>query len=265
MLIGEIIAFLFVGLVAGLLGGMFGIGGGIIFVPFQILIYNMVGVPLYMQMKLAVGTSLLTTACTTFASAHAHAKHKVVKWELIYKIAVGVIFGALLGSFFGRMIPGKALEVIFGAVLCTLSVYLFFFVKQVEHETGRVPNFVVFNLVGLGIGTISAMLGVSGGFMTVPILIFFHISIRHAIGTGSAIGFLLSSVGAIGYLFPDLEQATYKYAVGYLYIPAFVPLAVGSILSARWGVALAHKIPMATLKKVLAVVLFIIGIIMIAR
>lgn len=258
------IAFLFVGAAAGVLGGFFGVGGGIIFVPFQILIYSMIGVPAFLQMKMAVGTSLLTTACTTFASAHAHSKHKVVMWELIYKIAVGVIFGALLGAFFGRMIPSSALEIVFGGVLCALAVYLFFFVKQVEHETGRIPGFIVFNLVGLGVGTLSAMLGVSGGFMMVPILLFCHLSIRHAIGTASAVGFMISSVGAIGYLFPGLDHMSYQYTLGYLYLPAFIPMAIGTVTTARVGAFLAHKMPMKILKKIFAVLLFIIGILMMA-
>ncbi len=265
MLISEIIAFLFVGLFAGVLSGLFGIGGGIIYVPFQILIYNAIGVPSFLQMKMAVGTSLLATAVTTFSSARAHSKVKLVMWELVYKISVGVIFGALLGAFFARIIPGNILEIIFGALLCILGFYLFFFVKMVDHETGRIPNFLVFNMIGLGIGTISAMLGISGGFMTVPILLFFHISIRNAIATSSVIGFMLSVTGALAYLFPNMDGMSYKYALGYLYIPAFLPLAIGSIISARYGAALAHKLPVQTLKKVFAVLLFISGVMMIAR
>ena len=265
MLIGEIIAFLFIGAFAGVLSGMFGIGGGVIFVPFQILVYNLVGVPLFLQMKLAIGTSLLATACTTFSSARAQSKRKSVDWELIYKIAGGVVVGALIGALFARIIPGKLLEIIFGACLCVLAIYLFFFMKQKDVETGHIPNFFLFNTIGLGIGTVATMLGVSGGFMTVPVLMLFHVPIRKAIGTSSAIGFMVSVTGAIGFLMPSLAGASYQYAIGYLYLPAFLPLAVGSIVSARWGVYLAHNLPIGPLKKIFATVLFIVGILMVVR
>ncbi len=265
MLIVEIITFLFVGAFAGLLSGMIGIGGGVVFVPFQILIYQMVGVPLFLQMKLAIGTSLLATACTTFASARAHARHNAVAWDLIYKIGVGIISGALMGAFFARVVPGNVLEIIFGAVLVLLGIYLFFFVKLQDHETGRIPNFALFNLVGVGLGTTSAMLGVSGGFMTVPILLFFHIPIRRAIGTATAIGFLLSSVGALAFLFPNLEGVSYKYAIGYLYMPAFVSLSIGAMITSKWGAHLAHSLPIPLLKKVFSVILVIVGILMMMK
>ncbi len=265
MLIAQIIAFLIVGAITGVLSGLFGIGGGLIFIPFQIIIYALLDAPTYLQMKMAVGTSLCATACTTFASARAHSKHGAVKWDLIYKIAAGIILGALLGAFVARIMPGKVLEMFFGCMLCIVAVYLFFFVTPHDHETGHIPSFVPFNLVGLGVGTTSAMLGISGGIMMVPILIFFHLSMRKAVGTASAMGFLLSIVGAIGFLFPGLAPISYPYTLGYIYLPAFIPLAIGSVLTAKWGALLSHSLPLLLLKRILSIVLLLIGILMICR
>lgn len=265
MIVGELISFLLAGLIAGICSGMFGLGGGVIFIPVQILIYSILDVPTYLQIKLAIGTSLLATSCATFASARAHAKHNAVRWDLIYKISPGIIIGALLGALIARGLPSGVLEVLFGAFLCTIACYLYFFVKYHEHGEGNIPNSLIFNIIGSLVGIIAAMMGVSGGFIIAPILMLFHVPLRKAIGTASAAGFVLSIFGAIAYLFPSFSQDSYPYSIGYLYLPAFIPLAVGSMLSARWGVFFTHRLPIVILKKILAVMLFLIGILMIAR
>ncbi len=262
MLVEQVVTFFLIGGLAGFAGGLFGIGGGIIFVPSQILIYTLLGIPPFLQMKMAVATSLFATACTTFTSARAHSKHGAIIWKLIYKIAFGITLGSLLGAYLARILPGSVLKEIFGGGLCILSVYLFFFAKPHDHETGHIPGFIPFNLVGMGVGTVSAMLGMSGGVMLVPALMFFHQPIRKAVGTASGMGFLLAVIGVIGFILPGFGQISYPYCFGYLYIPALVPLALGSVLTARWGARLTHSLPLAILKKIFAIMLLAIGILM---
>lgn len=244
---------------------MFGIGGGILFVPFQIVIYTLIGIPEYLQMKLAIATSLFATACTTFASTRAHAHHGGVIYALIYRGLAGIVLGAFFGSFLGRFLSATLLEVLFGLLLCSLAVYFYFFCHQPEKGEHRLPNFFLWNFITLGIGTFAAMLGIGGGFLTIPILLFFHVSLRKAVGTAAAFGFVLSSVGSIGYLLPNLQDEGYAYTLGYIYLPALIPLATGAILTARWGAYLAHNLPLQFLKRCFAVILLIIGILLIAR
>lgn len=263
--IAEIIAFLFVGILTGALAGLLGIGGGLLFVPFQLLIYQMGGMPQELQMKMALGTSLASIVLTTLSSMRAHNKHKAILWELIFKMGVGIIVGAGVGAFIATQLHSKVLEIIYGVVECLAGVY-FLFMRTLHTQTPiSIPNFTISSLFGLFIGAISAMLGMGGGFITVPVLVLLHVPLRRAIGSSTAVGFMISVVGSIIYLIPALGGHIYPHSIGLIYLPAFVPLTIGATLAAPWGAKMAHELPKSVLKKVFAILLIVLGIFIIAR
>lgn len=262
----EIVVFLFAGLLAGGFAGLLGIGGGIIFVPIQILIYNVTGLPKEIQMKTAVATSLATIIFTTISSARSHAKRKSIEWDIVYKIVVGILLGAIGGSILARAIPGKILEIIFGLFLFLVSLYLFLVKSLKEHPENRIPNFPIMNTIAFIIGGFSAMMGVGGGLITVPTLVHFHVPIQKAIGTSSVIGVILSLFAALTYIVPSFEGGTYPpYSLGYIHFPALIPMATGAVIAAPFGAFLTHTLPRDLIRKIFAGFVLIVAILMIFR
>lgn len=265
MLFTQILLFLLVGLGTGLIAGLFGVGGGLILVPVQIFIYGLIGMPPEVQMKLAIGTSLSTVVFNTLVSSRAQAKRDSILWPLIYKIAVGIVIGALLGVFLTRLLPGRVLELIFGIVILIISCYLFFIKGIHEDKSHKLPNFPIINLIGVFISTVATLLGTGGGYLTVPILVRLGVPIHKAIGSSSAIGFMLSLIGSLAFIIPEGSGVIYPYAMGYIYLPAFIPFVIGGCTGAPFGVKMAHSLPRHKLKRVYAIGLFIIGVLMIVH
>jgi len=261
-----IIAFLFVGLFAGVMAGMLGIGGGLIFVPFQVFLFYLTDVPDELQMKLAVGTSLAATVFTTLITVFAQARKHSIWWKLVYKVIIGIVIGAISGAFLARIMPSKLLEVIFGVFSIILGIYFLFLNAHHEHTPEKTPDFAILNSLALAIGLISSMLGIGGGALVVPTLVYFRVPLRKAIGSATTIACMLSITGAITFLFPSITGDTiYEYSLGYLYLPSFIPMTIGAVLSAPFGVKLAHCIPRDVLKKIFATLLCVIGLLMIFR
>lgn len=267
MFTSFIIAFLLVGVLAGFLSGLLGIGGGVIFVPLQVLLFSMLGMPKDIQMKLAVGTSLAAIMISTLSAAMAQAQKKSIWWELISKMLTGLILGGLTGAFLARMMPPKLLEIFFGAFLILLGVYFFFLNAFQENEPHKLPNFIIVNPIAISLGTLSSMLGIGGGTIAVPILVYLKVPIRKAIGSAVVISCILSTVGSIAFLFPTMKNSAsiYPNSIGYLFLPSFIPMALGAALFAPIGVKVSHQLPRELLKKIFAFILTLIGIIMILR
>lgn len=266
MIIIETIAFLISGLLAGAFAGLLGIGGGIIFVPVQILLYTMQGMPKEIQMKTAVATSLATIVFTATSSARSHAKRKAIDWEIIGKIIFGILLGAIAGTIFVRIIPGKALEVLFGVFLLFVATYLFFVKTLKDHPENRIPRYPIFNSIAFVIGAFSAMMGVGGGIMTVPTLVHFHVPIRRAIGTSSFVGLMLSFFGAMAFMIPAFYNGFNEpHSIGYIYLPALIPMAIGAVIGAPFGVFLTHTLPRELVRKIFGVFVLCSAILMLIK
>jgi len=123
----------------------------------------------------------------------------------------------------------------------------------------------VINLFGVGIGAISALLGVGGGFFSVPTLIYFRLPLIKAIGTSSFIGAIAAFFGVIAFLFPSFGADHYPYAIGCLYLPAAISMTIGSLFTVKWGVHLSHTLPKEKLKRVFAWILVLVGFSMLIR
>ena len=257
--------FFIVGLIAGTISGLLGVGGGIILVPVQVFIYNQIGIPEELEIKLALGTSLATVFLNTLISSRAQAKRKSISWHLLYKIGVGVVLGSILGVYLATILPSNVLEIFFGSLVLFIGAYFIFRGKSHPHKEFFVPNYGIINCIGFGIGSIATMLGTGGGYLTVPTLLYLGMPIRLAIGTSSAIGALLSFMGTLAFMIPAFVKTIYLYSLGYIYLPAFIPLALGGIIAAPFGVHLTHTIPTEHLKKLFSIGLIFIGLYMILR
>lgn len=253
------LAYLLVGACAGLLAGMLGIGGGVVLVPALAYAYAFQGLPESSLMHLAVGTSLAAIVPTAVSSVYAHHRHKAVEWAVVKAMGFGLVPGAIVGSLAADMVSGVWLARGFGIFVILVSVQLLWN----TNAPGRrpLPGRAGLAAGGMGIGFLSALLGIGGGSITVPWLAYCGVDIRRAVATSAACGLLLGVVGAAGFLAtgwsaPDLPPG----ATGYIYWPALGGVVLASIAFAPLGARLAHRLPVATLKRAFALLLLAVGI-----
>lgn len=262
MIVVILITFLLGGLVTGLLSGLLGVGGGVIFVPLQILVFYLMGVPSDLQIKLAIGSSLAAIIFTSLSATISHALKDSVYWPVLRKMGLGICLGALLGAIIATLVPGKLLEILFGIAIIGLGFYSFAIHAYYETIPEKLPNYFIINILGFFLGGISSMLGIGGGTLAVPVLVYLKIPFRKALGTANAISVLVSIFGVILFLIPP---SAYEHSIGYVYLPSFIPLALGSIITAPIGVRLVYLISRNNLKRMFAVVIMIVGLVMIFR
>jgi uncharacterized protein len=247
------------GVVAGLLAGLLGVGGGIVIVPMLVFTFAAQHLPTEHIQHLALGTSLATIVFTSIASLRAHHAREGVNWAVVRRITPGILCGTLAGSVVAARLSGNFLKGFF-------AVFTFFVAWQMlldarPHSTRQLPGRGGLFGVGGVIGSISSLVGIGGGSMSVPFLIWCNLPARTAIGTSAAIGFPIALSGGIGYLLNGMGVAGLPpYSVGYIYLPALVGIAVTSYLTAPLGARLAHNLPVSQLKKGFAVLLIATGV-----
>lgn len=264
-MIYEILYFLLIGLFAGLIGGLLGVGGGFIFIPAQLLVYNYFEIPKELQIKLAIATSLAAVVFNVAASSYVHHINNAIYFPLIKKIIVGIILGSVIGAFVAEIFPSYYLEIIFGIFECLFGVY-FIFSPNFESKTPfKNLNYLILNILIIFTSALSIILGVGGGIFLIPLLTLLHLPLRQAIGSSSLATLMVAMIGALVMIIPTLESSSTPYAFGYLYLPAFIPLSIGAIMSAPFGAKLTHTIPVPLLKRIFGGFLIILGIIVLIR
>lgn len=250
--------YLGVGVVAGLIAGLLGLGGGVVIVPALALTFAALGLPEAVLMHLAVGTSLAAIVPTSASSVLAHARRQAVDWPIFKALLPGLVPGAVAGALIADRLPSELLARIFGIFVLAVAAQIF----AGANAPGRrpLPGRAPLVAWGGGIGAASTVLGIGGGTLTVPLLSYCRVPIARAVATSSACGLVLGVVGAGGFLatgygHPGLPTG----AVGYVYWPAFLGIVVASVSTAPLGARLAHRLPTQTLKRIFALVLGSVG------
>jgi len=250
---------LFTAFPVGFVAGLFGIGGGLITVPFLYYIFNSLGVDQQYLMHLAVGTSFAIIIPTSTVSVITHHKFKAVDFEIVKNYGLFVVIGVVLGTIFAASLKTKTLILFFSIVILLLSIYLLL-LKEKE-KTIIIPIKLHLKIIlGTIVGFISAPMGIGGAIMNVPILKFFGYSINRAIGSAAAIGFLISVFGAIGFLISGSYLKTnIPLSVGFLNIPAFLIFIPITTFMARIGARTVHKIDKNKISKIFGIFLLIVA------
>ena len=249
------LAYITLGLFTGFFAGMLGIGGGLVMVPALTMMFAaQAAFPGSEILHLALGTSMATILFTALASLRAHHRHGAVLWRVVGQITPGIFLGTLLGTLFASSIPARPLAIFFTAFVCLVAVQMILNLKP--KPSRDLPGAAGVIAVGVGIGALSALVAIGGGSLTVPFLTWCNVRVQHAIGTSAAVGFPIAIGGSLGYIYngwghPGLPE----WSLGYIYLPAFVWLVPSSMLIAPLGARLAHRLPVATLKRLFAVVL----------
>jgi len=246
------------GALAGVLAGLLGVGGGIVIVPVLSALFAWQHMPAEYLMQMALGTSLASIMFTSLSSMRAHHAHQAVRWGVVKALSPGIIAGTLAGSFVASILSTGFLKGFFVCFLYYVSVQMFLNFKP--KPAREIPAATGMFGAGSFIGVISAMVGIGGGTLTVPFLSWCNIPLHQAVGTSAAVGFPIALAGTVGFIANGLGKAGLPPdTLGYIYLPALIGLVVMSMLTAPTGARIAHKLPVAKLKRVFAVFLFIMA------
>ncbi|MGV8074449.1 MAG: sulfite exporter TauE/SafE family protein [Syntrophobacteraceae bacterium] len=250
--------YLGVGAVSGMFAGLFGVGGGLIIVPMVVYCLTRQGIPKECIMHLALGTSMASISFTAISSFLAHHRRGAVHWTAVHRIAPGIVVGTFLGSFIASRMSTNFLKGFFVLFLFCAAVQL---LADKKPKPGReFPGQLGMFGAGNTIGIFSSMVGIGGGMLSVPFMLWCNLAIHNAIGTSAAIGFYIALAGAAGYVINGLRASGLPdYSIGYVYLPAMLGIICSSMLAAPAGAYLAHNLPVAKLKRVFALLLLLVG------
>ena len=250
------------GCLAGFLAGLLGIGGGMMMVPLLTLAFVQLGFAPQRVVHMAIATAIGVTVLTSLSSLRAHHAHGAVLWPIWRILVPGIVAGSLIGPQIVKGIPSSVLAVIF-AVIASLAATRMLLDRQPK-TTRELPGKWGLSALGLGLGLLSSMLGAGGAFVSVPFMTWCNISIRNAVATSAALGLPIAVAGSIGFVLAGLREADLpRYSVGYIYLPALVAIAIGSVLMAPIGARLTHRWPVKKLRRAFACMLYVLAVLMV--
>ncbi len=250
------------GVVAGVLAGLLGIGGGLVLVAALVWVLPGFGIPAEAAMHAALASSLASIVLTATSSAYAHHRRGSVMWPTVAWMVPGLLLGGWLGSGLAVYLDDDVLRWVV-AIYCLIAGAQMAFGgtrKGGAGDSAAPPRGWPMTAAGTGIGAMSAVVGIGGGSMTVPLLVWRGVTPVRAVGTSSACGVAIAIGSALGYALHAPAGALPEHAVGYVYLPAAIGVAVASVLAAPWGTRLAHAIGGTALKRVFAIFMVVMGI-----
>ncbi len=247
------------GAVTGLVAGLFGLGGGVVLVPLLLYLFSLQGLPEDHIPVMAAATALSTILITAAAAGHRYHRYGTVDWEVSRWLLPGFAMGALAGSFIATVIPAAYLKIFFAFYLWWAAWRVAY--KWQPHLGHRPPHLhEILPLSGFAIGLVSAMLGVGGGTMTVPLLLKLGFPMPIPLAVSVICTLPAALTGTLGYIFWGLGRDDLPpEALGYVYLPASFAVMLVSPFTAPLGVHLAHTIPSDLLKRLFAGLLLFLG------
>ncbi|MDH5832672.1 sulfite exporter TauE/SafE family protein [Luteimonas kalidii] len=249
------------GVAAGVLAGLLGIGGGLVLIGALVWLLPAYGVPQEAAMHAALASSLASIVLTAASSARAHHRRGGVLWPTVGWMVPGLLLGGWLGSLVAVALAGEVLRWCVALYCFVVAAQMAFGGPRGGAATGTgVPTGWPLTVAGGGIGAVSAVVGIGGGSMTVPLLVWRGVVPVRAVGTSSACGIFIGLASAAGYAVHAPAGALPAHAIGYIYLPAAIGIALASVLAAPLGTRLAHAISGAALKRVFAVFMVLVGI-----
>lgn len=251
--------YLALGGVVGIFAGMFGIGGGLLLVPALLFLFERQSFPLAHDMHLALGTSMATILFTSLSSMRKHHQHGAVNWRVVRSITPGILLGTALGTLFAAAISPRALGIFF-------ALFVFFAATQIllnirPKPSRQLPGIAGMTATGTFTGWISSLVSIGGGTVIVPFLVWCNVPLRNAIGTSAAIGFPIALGGTAGYIATGLNTpALPPFSWGFVYLPALLWIAIGSVITAPYGAKATHYMKVELLRKLFAILLLVLAI-----
>ncbi|MDD9857903.1 MAG: sulfite exporter TauE/SafE family protein [Gammaproteobacteria bacterium] len=254
----ELILYILLGCGTGMLAGMLGVGGGQIIVPGLIYVFYRQGVSNDALMHVAIGTSLAAIVFTSLSAIYAHHRRGAVLWKVFARFTPGILVGALAGALCADYLRSRELMILFGTVLIVLALQMLF--EFSPKPSRQLPGGGALAATGAGVGYLSALVGIGGGSMIVPFLVWCNRPLPGAVATAAACGLPVALAGALGFAVAGWGNAGLPaWSSGYIHWPACLGIVAASMLTAPLGARLAHSLPTRTLKRLFAVFLMVAG------
>ncbi|NYT35490.1 sulfite exporter TauE/SafE family protein [Allopusillimonas soli] len=250
------------GLASGFLAGLLGIGGGMFMVPIITFLLSGAGVGDNVAVKIAIATSMAVIVFTSISSVRAHHKRGAVRWDIVAKLAPGIIIGSLIGSVgVFSVLKGVYLAIFFGIFVAFSATQMF--LNKKPSPSREMPGTAGQLAAGGIIGFLSGLVGAGGGFISVPFMTWCNIAIHTAVATSAGLGFPIAVSNVLGYVISGSSATGLPPgSFGYIWLPALGCIAVGSVLTAPLGAKAAHRLPVGTLKRVFACLLYVLAVYM---
>ncbi|HPE62170.1 MAG: sulfite exporter TauE/SafE family protein [Thiothrix sp.] len=248
------------GAVAGILAGLLGVGGGIVIVPVLYLLLDYLEVPRSIAMHVAVATSLATIIPTSISSARSHHAKGAIDTALLKSWGPLVFLGAAAGGILSRYLASSSLTLIFGGIALAVAINMVL-PKKIVLAPALPEGKLARGLLPAGIGTFSALMGIGGGTLSVPVLTAFSYPVHRAVGTASAFGLLIAVPAVLGFIWSGRDAALRPpYSFGYVSLPAAFLIFSVSVFTAPLGSRIAHSLNPVNLRRAFALFLFISGL-----
>jgi len=247
----------------GFLAGLLGIGGGLVIVPvLSSILLHFELLPAEQVVIVAIATSLASILFTSTSSAIAHHKNGNVPWELAPWIMTGVALGALISGFLAALLPGDIVRLVFAVSVILIAIKMFYSSTKSDSSKARqLPNKGLLTFFTTITGGLSAMIGIGGGALLVPLLTFFSLDMKKAIGCASACGIVIALFGCIGYISSGSTQFSLADGfAGFVYLPALLGIVCTSWFTAPLGAKATHALPVPLIKKIFAALLVVMAV-----
>jgi uncharacterized membrane protein YfcA len=259
-------ALLLAGAAAGFAGGLFGIGGGFVVVPALMFLLPLMGVTSEQVAHVAVGTSLASIIFTSLRSMRSHARRGAVDFGLLKGWAKWVVLGTGVGTILAQLVSGAQLAVIFGSGVLAFAVYFLMPAHTNVPRFAALPQGLPRAGIASALGMFSTLLGIGGGTLTTVTMTVCGAPIHRAIGTAAGMGAIIAVPATLGFMIIGLGHDGLGWgAFGYVHLPAAIALIATSVVFAPVGVAAAHYLAPAMLRRVFGIYLAFIGVLMITR
>ena len=268
----EILVFICVGIFTGLSAGLLGVGGGIVSVPAMVILLPYFDVPQSLVMHIAIATSLLLIIPTSIVSAYSHSRNNAIVWPSVVLMLPGLIAGGLIGAYAVILSERELLQTVFSILLFLIAMYMLFGKtrkvskkKTVKYElkdkSSLIDHFFSWGafIIASLIGAISSLMGVGGGTMTVPYLVWRGITLPNAIGTSAFCGLPIAVSSSLLFFLSHVEKSQTENP-GFIYLPAFSGILIGAMIFTPIGAKLTHRLDVLILKKVFVVTLLAVSV-----
>ena len=250
-----IVAFLVLGAAVGFAAGLLGIGGGMLLVPFITLLLTAKHFNPELIVHMAIATSLATIMFTSISSVRAHHKRGAVSWHIVKLLAPGILIGSWIGPWIGKQMNSTMLAAFFGVFVMSSATQML--LDKKPSATRDLPGTGGMFAAGGGIGVLSGLVGAGGGFVSVPFMSWCNVKIHNAVATSAALGFPIALAGTLSNVYYGLQMpGLLEGSLGFIYLPALLVISAASVFTAPLGARTAHRLPVKSLKKVFAVMLY---------
>jgi uncharacterized membrane protein YfcA len=249
----HIYIYILIGFLGGITAGMLGLGGGIIFVPGLMIIHKYYGLFSGYELQVAVYTSLISIIFAGSTSSILHYKNRLIDLGVVKKYSIYVILGSFFGIYILEHVSSELLELIYSVILIILALLLISDAKIIRNNINYLNK--AGNLYFFANGSISSLMGIGGGTLSVPYLSFLIADIKRSIASASAIG-LIIAVSSLLYMFV-LNPSIYSEKINHIALFILIP---SGILGSYTGVYLLRILNPGKVKNIFSTLLLVVAV-----